>query len=172
MPIAHRIQRFLAAALTAAFTCCFVLTGCSQQLVPQPEAEEEAAPTSRTFMAQMNETADTLQEKMVAFTDAVARQDLVSMRVQADAAYAIIDEMSAIEAPDELKELQQKYVDGCTQLKDTLNGYMDLYTEIDSSTTRNPFDYDEYPDRMAQLQSQYDAAVQALQDADQSATEM
>lgn len=173
MPIAYRFARMLAAALAAAFVCNFALTGCSQSMFPaEPASEEDAGPTSRSFMASMNEAADTLQEKMGAFTDAVARQDLVSMRVQADAAYAIIDDMAAIEAPDELKDLQQKYIDGCGELKNALNGFMELYTEIDSATTRNPFDYSTYADRMAQLQGQYDAAVQALQEADQSATEM
>lgn len=171
MPLAYILKRALA-PLCAMVLICFAATGCSQQMVQQSATEEETGPTSRTFMAQMNEAADTLQEKMDAFTDAASRQDLVSMKVQADAAAAVIDQMSAIEAPDELTDLRQKYVDGCTQLKDVLAGYLDLYTEIDSSTTRNPFDYDEYPDRLAQLQSQYDAAVQALKDADTSATEM
>lgn len=173
MPKAQRILRTFAAALAAAFVCCFVLAGCSQQIFPaQQQAEEEAGPTSRSFMADMNTAADSLQEKMASFADAVARQDLVSMRVQADAAYALIDEMAALEAPDELKDLQQQYVDGCNQLKDALNGFMDLYAEIDASTTRNPFDYSSYAERISALQLQYDAAVQALQAADQSATEM
>lgn len=171
MSVAHTMKRALG-PLFIMLLVCFVATGCSQQLGQQAETEEETGPTSRTFMAQMNESADALQGTMDAFTDATSRQDLVSMKMQADAAAALIEQMGSIEAPDELTDLRQKYVDGCTQLKDVLAGYLDLYTEIDSSTTRNPFDYDSYSDRLAQLQSQYDAAVQALEDADKSATEM
>lgn len=169
------IARSVKATLAAVLLClvsCFALAGCSQQFLPESAAEEEEGPTSRTFMAQMNDASEQLQEKMATFTDAVAREDLVSMRVSIDATQGTIDEMSGLEAPEELKELQQKYVDGCTQLKDVLQGYLDLYSEIEASTVRNPFDYDGYPERLAQLQASYDEAVQALQDADESASQM
>lgn len=172
MSLSFDLKRAAVAFIAAAFACSLALTGCSQQLAQQSSAEEESGPTSRSFMADMNEAADDLSEKMQAFTDAVAREDLVSMKVQADAAFAVIDQMGQIEAPDEVSDLKQRYVDGCTQLKEALSGYIDLYSEIDAATTRNPFDYDGYADRLAQIQSQYDAGVQALEDADKAATEM
>lgn len=172
MTFTSRTTRIGAVILAVALICSIVLTGCSQQLAQSATNEEESGPTSRSFMAAMNEAADDLKEKMAAFTDAVAREDMVSMRVQSDAAFAVIDQMAAIEAPEELTELRQRYVDGCTQLKDVLTGYLDLYQEVDSSTYYDPFDYDAYPDRIAELQGRYDAAVQALEDADKAATEM
>lgn len=172
MLISTRIKRAAAAFMAAAFACSLMLTGCTQPLASQSSEQEETGPTSRSFMAQMNEASDDLSEKMASFSDAVSREDLVSMKLQADAAYAVVDQMAAIEVPEELADLKQRYVDGCTQLKDVLSGYVDLYSEIEASTTRNPFDYDDYPDRIAALQASYDAAVQALEDADKSATEM
>ncbi len=172
MPFSREIKRTIALVLTAALACCMILGGCSQQMGAQSSEQEESGPTSRSYMADMNEASDALKEKMASFSDAVAREDLVSMRVQADGITSVIDQMSQMEAPDELSDLKQKYVDACTQLKDALIAYIDLYAEIDSSTVRNPFDYDGYADRIGAIQAQYDAAVQALQDADKSATEM
>ncbi len=171
MSFANTIKRILPIAALGALICCAALAGCAQPAASS-SAEEEAGPTSRSYMADMNQAVDDLKEKMASFTDAVAREDAVSMRVQADSAFAVVDQISEIEAPEELGELKQKYVDACYQLKDALNGYLALYTEIDTATTRNPFAYDTYADRIAALQEQYDAAVQALEDADKSATEM
>ncbi len=84
----------------------------------------------------------------------------------------MINRISEIEAPEELGELKQKYVDGANQLKDAMSSYIDLYTEIDTATTRDPFDYDTYNDRISQIQAAYDAGIQTIKDADQSATEM
>ena len=172
MLISTRIKRAAAAFVAAAFACSLMLTGCTQPLGQASTEQEEAGPTSRSFMAQMNETSNLLSEKMASFADAVSREELVSMKLQADAAFGVISQMEAIEAPEELADLKQQYVNGCTQLKDVLSGYLDLYSEIEASTTRNPFDYDGYPDRIAGLQASYDAAVQALESADKSAAEM
>ena len=37
-----------------------------------------------------------------------------------------------------MKDLQTNYVDGCNKLKDALNSYIDLYTEISSATEERP----------------------------------
>lgn len=167
------LKRIAVALFAAALACSLLLTGCSQQLgLSSSSEQEESGPTSRSFMTQMNQAADGLAEKMASFSEAVARQDLVSMKVQVDAIGSAISQMSSIEAPEELADLRQKYVDACTQLDGALSSYLGLYMEIDSATTRYPFDYDTYADRIAQVQSQYDAAVQALKNADESASEM
>ena len=47
-------------------------------------------------------------------------------------AFEAIDALAAIDTPDAMKDLQTNYVDGCNKLKDALNSYIDLYTEISS----------------------------------------
>lgn len=94
------------------------------------------------------------------------------MQTQADAAFAVISQISELECPEELNDLKQSYVDGCTQLKDALSAYLQLFMEIDAATDAHPFNYDGYADRVAQIQQTYDEAVQKLQDADNAATEM
>ena len=39
-------------------------------------------------------------------------------------------------------------------MKDALNSYIDLYTEIDSATEAQPFDWSTYADRIAQIKQQ------------------
>ncbi|MCI9130171.1 MAG: hypothetical protein HFJ65_07710 [Eggerthellaceae bacterium] len=170
MPFANIMKRTSYIAAAALLALALGLVGCANQQAQEPAEEEQT--TSRSFMADMNQAAADLSEKMTAFTDAVAREDLVSMQTQADSAYAVINRISEIEAPEELGELKQKYVDGANQLKDAMSSYIDLYTEIDTATTRDPFDYDTYNDRISQIQAAYDAGIQTIKDADQSATEM
>lgn len=49
---------------------------------------------------------------------------------------------------------------------------MDLYTEIDSATDQQPFDYSTYEQRLASIQSAYDTGLQALRAGDQKVTEL
>ncbi len=171
MSFARTIKPVILVALGAALAGCLALTGCGQPLEQQSSAEEEAV-TSRSFMANVNEACVQLNEKMTSFTDAVAREDLVSMQTQADSAFAIIDQISELECPEELNDLKQSYVDGCTQLKDALSAYLQLFMEIDAASNGGTFNYDGYADRVAQIQQTYDEAVQKLKDADNAATEM
>ena len=101
MLISTRIKRAAAAFVAAAFACSLMLTGCTQPLGQASTEQEEAGPTSRSFMAQMNETSNLLSEKMASFADAVSREDLVSMNHHADAAIGVKRHMEAIEAPEE-----------------------------------------------------------------------
>ena len=71
-----------------------------------------------------------------------------------------------------MKDLQKGYVDGCTALKDALNGYVDLYTEIDSATEEHPFDFGTYDDRIKAVQDKYNEGVNALKAADEEALKL
>ena len=77
MSFARTIKPMILVALGVALAGCLTLTGCGQPLEQQSSAEEEAV-TSRSFMANVNEACVQLNEKMTSFTDAVAREDLVS----------------------------------------------------------------------------------------------
>ena len=56
-------------------------------------------------------------------------------------------------------------------MKDALNSYIDLYTEIDSATEAQPFDWSTYADRVAQIKQQYDDGIGKLQSGDNKASE-
>ena len=122
-------------------------------------------------MTQVNQTMEDLQSRLDGFTDAVSRGDLVGMRTQADNAYKALDELGKLNVPDDLKDIQQEYVDGTNKLKDALNAYIELYTEIDSATEAQPFDYSTYDQRVADIKSLYDEGIGKLQSGDNKASE-
>ena len=123
-------------------------------------------------MAQVNQIVDELGTKLDSFEDAVSRDDVVSMRTQADGAFAALDKLNELQAPDDLKEIQEYYSDGCSSLKDALSAYIDLYTEVQSATQQQPFDYSTYDERLAQIQKAYNTGIETLKNGDQKVTEL
>ena len=113
-----------------------------------------------------------LKSRLESFTDAVSRGDVVGMRTQADNAFKAIDDLNNLNVPDALKDIQKEYVDGTADLKDALNSYIDLYTEIDSATEEQPFDYSTYDQRIQDIKSKYDEGIGKLQSGDNKASEL
>ena len=153
--------------MCAAFVAGAALAGCASQESAATKQQSE----NRQYMTQVNQTMEDLQSRLDGFTDAVSRGDLVGMRTQADNAYKALDELGKLNVPDDLKDIQQEYVDGTTKLKDALNAYIELYTEIDSATEAQPFDYSTYDQRIADIKSQYDEGIGKLQSGDNKASE-
>lgn len=160
--------RFLALACVTVLMAG-LLAGC----LPQMDAgATDAQKANRTYMTKVNQAMEDLNSRLASFDDAVSRGDAVTMRTQADNAFAAIDTLSAIDTPDPMKELQQDYVDGCNALKEALNGYIDLYTDIESATEEHPFDYGTYDKRIKAVQDKYNEGIQKLKDADAAAVKL
>ena len=153
--------------MCAAFVAAAALAGCTSQESAATKQQSE----NRQYMTQVNQTMEDLQSRLDGFTDAVSRGDLVGMRTQADNAYKALDELGKLNVPDDLKDIQQEYVDGTNKLKDALNAYIELYTEIDSATEAQPFDYSTYDQRVADIKSLYDEGIGKLQSGDNKASE-
>lgn len=159
-----------------AFALMLALAGCAAPQVDAPAEGEDKPLSSSEYMAQVNQTVEELNERLQSFNDAVSRQDPITMRTQADSAFAVLDQLAAIEAPDDVKDLRDQYVQGCDQLKGALNDYVNLYSEMtaakaqaESSRYNDPFDASVYADRIAEIQNQYNEGIQTLEDADSSA---
>ena len=118
-------------ALCAGVMMIAFFGGCAQQT--SAASEEQAA--NRQYMSSVNTSIDELSDRLGGFEDAVSRGDTVAMRTQADNAFKVLDSLASLEAPEALKDVQTGYVDGCNALKDALNSYIALYTEIDSRCT-------------------------------------
>lgn len=161
-----RIVSFALAALCLA--ALLALVGCASQGNPATEAQT----ANRQYMARVNQTMDDLAQRLEGFEEAVSRGDVVTMRTQADNALKTLDELAAIEAPEALKEVQQDYVDGCGLLKDALDGYIALYTEVASATDEHPFDYSTYDARIEEVQETYDQGIDKLEAGDALAAEL
>lgn len=156
-----------AACALALAASALVFAGCAQQ----SSTANDQSSASRQYMTQVNQKMDDLTDRLSGFSDAVARGDIVTMRTQADNAFKAIDELSAIEAPDALKDVQESYVEGCSSLRDALSAYIDLYSEIDGSSNSSSFDYSTYADRLSAIQDQYNQGIDKLKEADTAASE-
>ena len=141
-------------AMFAGVLMVAALGGCAQQDTAAAQQQSE----NRQYMTQVNQTMDDLKSRLESFTDAVSRGDVVGMRTQADNAFKAIDDLSNLNVPD--------------ALKDALNSYIDLYTEIDSATEEQPFDYSTYDQRIQDIKSKYDEGIGKLQSGDNKASEL
>lgn len=155
-------------AMFAGVLMVAALGGCAQQDTAAAQQQSE----NRQYMTQVNQTMDDLKSRLESFTDAVSRGDVVGMRTQADNAFKAIDDLNNLNVPDALKDIQKEYVDGTADLKDALNSYIDLYTEIDSATEEQPFDYFTYDQRIQDIKSKYDEGIGKLQSGDNKASEL
>lgn len=158
----------LAALVCAGAMLAALLVGCTQQ--DSAASEQQAA--SRQYMSSVNQSMEDLSSRLEGFEDAVSRGDAVTMRTQADNAFKALDNLTAIEPPEELKDVHAGYVDGCKELREALSAYVSLYTEIDSATAEHPFDYATYNDRLKAIQDQYNDGIAQLEAADKKATEL
>ncbi|WP_302397558.1 hypothetical protein [Eggerthella sinensis] len=155
-------------AVCAGVLMVAALGGCAQQDTAATQQQSE----NRQYMTQVNQSMDDLKTRLESFTDAVSRGDVVGMRTQADNAFKAIDDLNNIDVPDALKDIQAEYVGGSNDLKDALNSYIELYTEIDSATEDQPFDYSTYDQRIQDIKKQYDEGIGKLQSGDNKATEL
>ena len=164
----HMLSKFAAVAVAGALGAS-VLGGCVAQ---QTSAVTEAQSENRAYMTQVNQTMETLKDRLTSFSDAVSRGDVVTMRTQADNAFKALDSLSSQDAPDALKDVKQQYVDGCASLESALNDYVMLYSEIDSATDEQPFDWSTYDQRIAAIQSSYDSGIAKLEAGDKTAADL
>lgn len=161
-------KRIIALVLTTCLSLA-ALFGCA----PKAQTEEQQAQQkNRDYMTQVNQSMDDLDTELDGFIDAVSRGDVVSMRTQADDAFAELDALADIKAPEGLEDVQASYTEGSQALEEALNGYIDLYTEIDSATADDPFDWGSYDSRIAQIKTKYDEGIEKLQSADNLAASM
>lgn len=162
----HNMKRSLIALLSSMVLAALVfggtLAGCSSGAANSINNAQQA---NRAYMSQVNEIMDEVTGELDEFVQAVSSGDVVSMRSLASNASDALDKISALEAPDELKDIQQSYVDGTTKLKEALDEYIDLYTETESGS----FDADTFGDRLDSIQSLYNEGVEALQKGDEDA---
>ena len=146
---------------------CVAMLACAAVGCAAQDTEvQNAQAANRQYMTQVNQQMEDLSANLSLFAEAVSRNDVVSMRTQADSAFKVIDKLAVIEAPEALADVQAEYADGCAKLEEALNDYIALYTEIETATEEQPFDYDSYDSRIASIQKLYDAGVAQLKAGD------
>ncbi|HAM15968.1 MAG TPA: hypothetical protein DCP91_08965 [Eggerthellaceae bacterium] len=140
-----------------------VLAGCGPNAGTSATDEQQA---NRAYMSQVNEAMVQLDDQLDQFVDAVSRGDVVNMRTQADNAYKVLDSLADIEAPEAMKDIRDKYVDGTDKMRKALDAYIDLYAEV--SRAGESYDWSAYEKRVKEVQDLYDEGVKALKSADET----
>lgn len=162
-----KMTRILA-ALCAAVLMVGMLAGCAG--IEQNSEEAKAQAENRQFMSDVNAIMEELSQRLGSFNDAVSRGDVITMRTQADDAFKVLDNLESLEAPEVLQDVKQGYVDGSKQLKDALNAYIALYTDL--AANPSAVSTDAYKERLASIQDTYDQAVEKLESTDEAATQL
>ncbi len=162
-----KMTRILA-ALCAAVLMVGMLAGCAG--IEQNSEEAKAQAENRQFMSDVNAIMEELSQRLDSFNDAVSRGDVITMRTQADDAFKVLDNLESLEAPEVLQDVKQGYVDGSKQLKDALNAYIALYTDL--AANPSAVSTDAYNERLASIQDTYDQAVEKLKSTDEAATQL
>lgn len=157
----NRFSTKLIVCLCTLAMTCGLLAACSSG-GSNLTSEQQA---NRTYMSQANGVMNSLGDNLNSFVDAVSRGDLVNMKTQAENAYKALDDLAALEAPEELADVQKGYVDGCAKLREALDQYIELYTQINAGS----FDQSQYSSRIAKIQALYDEGVELLKKADETA---
>ena len=158
------MKRFIvmvSAAICVAALCVGVVAGCA----PASSSLDSAQQGRGAYMSQVNSLMEKLNTDLDSFVDAVSRKDLVNMRTQADNAYKAIDDLAAIEPPEELSDVHQKYKDGTAKLREALDKYITLFAEVNGDS----FDQSTYEKRIADIQVIYDEGVDLLKQGDEAA---
>lgn len=159
------IRRF--AAVICALTCCVFAFGCA----PGANTEAtEAQQANRAYMSQVNEAMAELDDNLDQFLDAVSRGDVVNMQTQADNAFKVLDKLSAVEAPEELSGVRDKYVEGSGKLREALTDYIALYVEAQNAG--DTYNWSAFDKKVKEIQTLYDAGVGLLEEGDKTAAEL
>lgn len=154
--------RILVAACVAA-ACFAALPGCATTSQATSE-EAQAQANNRQYMSRVNQISMDIADSLSDFEAAVQSGDLAAMRTAANAASRSVDELSSLEAPEALSDIKAGYVDGCSELRDALSDYIQLYADVADS--EESLDSASYEERLSAIQERYDAAVQKISDAD------
>lgn len=157
-----KLRIFAVAALCIA--CLTALVGCSSSTTVQTDEQS----LNRQYMASVNSIMETLQENLTDFTAAVKDGEVVSLDSQLSAVDTCVNDLDALDVPDAMKDIHKQYTNAATELQTALKDYVQLYEDVKAPATGS-YDYSDYADRLADIQSHYDAGIKALQDADKAA---
>ena len=161
--------RMLMAVFASLVAVLLLLSGCSSGATLETEEEPK---TASQYMVELNDYSGKLADKMQEFSEAASAGRISAMQTKVQEAYAILDEMTNLEAPDDISDIKNGYNDAISQFKSALNDYIALFTEIYDSSDTGSFDYSTYSQRLEDVQKQYDSALGSLEDADKKASEM
>lgn len=150
--------------------CIVIFAGCTAPAAQSNDVQNDPVAQNRQYMAALNQMSEDLSSKMTGFTDAVSRNDTVGMRTQADDAFKVIERMKEQEAPEDLAEVKDGYMEACEGFENALNSFISLYEDMSSSDSS--FNDQVYSERLKTIQDEYSQAADLLSQTDEKVAEL
>lgn len=158
-----RTSLLLASACALVLAASIALAGCFAP--SQQNSTDEHAAEHRTYMAQLGQKAEEIDTILTDFQAAVGAEDVVAMKAATTKVGTIVESIKTTEAPEKLAEVKDNYASGLEQLQQALNSYTQLYADMAAGTVSDS----DYQVRLSEVQSAYDAGVEAMKAADEKA---
>ena len=154
----------LACAIVLAFA--FLLAGCASTNTQANDPQT----LNRQYMANVNQIMDEIDAQMTEFSTIIKEGEVVSLSTQLANINNSVDKLKALSVPDAMKDIQSDYLKGTEELQTAFSAYVDLYEDVKAPES-GTFDFATYGDRLNEVRSHYEAGIEALQSADQKASE-
>ncbi|MDO5335710.1 MAG: hypothetical protein Q4F23_06570 [Coriobacteriia bacterium] len=155
------VKARIIAVLVAALACVALLGGCAA------DAKSDAQTQNRQYMSSVNSIMSDMDDSMKEFSTAVKDGEVLSLSSELSTVNKCVDRLKAIQAPEALKDVNSKYVNGAEELQTALKLYVELYEDVKAPKSGS-FDYSKYGDRLSKVKEHYDAGIKALQEADEA----
>lgn len=159
-------RRFAALFAAACIACALVLTGCASGTTQANDPQT----LNRQYMANVNQIMDEIDAQMTEFSTVIKDGEVVSLSTQLANINNSVDKLKALSVPDDMKDIQSDYVKGVEELQTAFASYVALYEDV-KAPDNGKFDYATYGSRLDEVRSHYEAGIEALQNADQKASD-
>lgn len=148
----------------AALACVALLGGCASGQA------NDAKTQNRQYMSSVNSIMSDMEAPMKEFSQAVKDGEVLSLSSQLQSVDDCVERLKAVQAPDAMKDVNDKYVKGAEELQTALKLYVELYQDVKEPKSGS-FNYGKYGDRLKDVKSHYDAGIKALEEADKAVAE-
>lgn len=159
-------SRLAALVCALAFASTLLLAGCA----PANTQTNDPQTLNRQYMANVNQIMDEIDAQMTEFSTIVKEGEVVSLSTQLANINNSVDKLKALSVPDAMKDIQSEYLKGTEELQAAFAAYVELYEDVKAPES-GTFDFATYGDRLNEVRSHYEAGIEALQSADQKASE-
>ncbi len=149
--------------------CIAAMTGCTTATQTTSDSSQSSV-TAVQYLSNVNQLAAEIEECLAEFEDYVLEANVSAMRVSANKASELVDDLTNLEAPDSFAEVKSGYDEGFSALRDALSDYIQLYADI--TALESAIDTAEYEERLADIQEAYTKALQSISDTDELAASM
>lgn len=159
-------SRLMALATLFALVGALLLSGCAANNTQANDPQT----LNRQYMANVNQIMDEIDAQMTEFATIIKEGEVVSLGTQLAAINNSVDKLKALSVPDAMKDIQSDYLKGTEELQTAFAAYVDLYEDV-KAPENGTFDFATYGDRLNEVRIHYEAGIEALQSADQKASD-